>query len=401
MYNLLLVDDEESILDGLYKNVEWEDAEMTGVFRAADSESALRVMESNRIDVIVTDIRMPGLSGLEMSAVVRGRWPMTKIILLSGHREFDYARNALEIGVFAYHIKPVSYSGLLDSVRRAGQAIGEELRQVGVLLKAEERVRAASSLIAERLLTRWIVHGIPLSGEDLALAGSCGLRIAPEGSAFMAMFRLDEKDEDHGATVDYTTISLFLSDLIAGILADDWRPAVFSDRPGSFILLVAGEPEPLLGDMRRRFESAVDAIQESFRKTLGWLCTIIWGRVEPLSQAGKSYQELVKREKTQLLMEPGALIGPGNGRYAARASGKAAGDANAGLGGGMSAGAGANSGSGANAGADSGASTDANAGAGSGGSNNAASDAGSGGGLNIESLSGYPDMRILAQSGQR
>ena len=99
MYSLLLVDDETLILDGLYNNIAWEDSGFTDVYNADDAQKALEILDRRRVDVVVTDISMPGLSGLELCERIRARWPLCRVVMLTGYRDFEYACRAVELGV--------------------------------------------------------------------------------------------------------------------------------------------------------------------------------------------------------------------------------------------------------------------------------------------------------------
>ena len=112
MYSLLLVDDETLILDGLYNNIAWEDSGFTDVYKADDAQKALEILDRRRVDVVVTDISMPGLSGLELCERIRARWPLCRVVMLTGYRDFEYACRAVELGVYQYLVKPVRYEDL-------------------------------------------------------------------------------------------------------------------------------------------------------------------------------------------------------------------------------------------------------------------------------------------------
>ena len=119
MYSLLLVDDELLILDGLFNNIDWEESGFSNVYRASSAEAALDIMNKYRIDVVVTDISMPGMDGIEMCRHIKESWPLCRVIFLSGYRDFDYARRAVEMGVYQYLVKPVRYEDIQQTVEGA------------------------------------------------------------------------------------------------------------------------------------------------------------------------------------------------------------------------------------------------------------------------------------------
>ena len=106
-YNVLIVDDEDVIRDGLM-SYEWERLGFSAVCAASDGQEALRLMERNPIHVAITDIRMPKLDGLDFSRIVREQYPRCKTVILTGYKDFEYAKAAITHGVSDYLMKPVS-----------------------------------------------------------------------------------------------------------------------------------------------------------------------------------------------------------------------------------------------------------------------------------------------------
>lgn len=130
MAQLLIVDDERHITDRLSELVPWGESGVTAVHKAYSAEEALDVMESCTIDIVLTDIRMPGMSGLELSEQIRRRWRKTKCILLSGHAEFEYAKEAIRHGAVSYLLKPAKDEELLAAVAQVRVELEEEWRAV-------------------------------------------------------------------------------------------------------------------------------------------------------------------------------------------------------------------------------------------------------------------------------
>lgn len=113
MYKLLIVDDELGIREGLRDCYPWEELGYEVVRCLGDGKAALDYIERFCVDVILCDIRMPRMDGLELCREIRRRQLKTTIILLSGYSEFEYAREALRYGVCDYILKPVQYEIIL------------------------------------------------------------------------------------------------------------------------------------------------------------------------------------------------------------------------------------------------------------------------------------------------
>lgn len=141
---ILLVDDEPIVLEGLSNIIQRFEGDWQIVGALTSGEEALKALPRLRPDLIITDIRMYELSGLELAAQVRQHYPDMLVVLLTGHADFSFAQQAVAIGAFEYLLKPSRYEDILSCLRRA-----RHLLATRVHLKAEhERLvqREQSSL---------------------------------------------------------------------------------------------------------------------------------------------------------------------------------------------------------------------------------------------------------------
>ncbi len=115
LYKVFLVEDEIVTREGIRDSVDWAGAGLRWCGEAPDGELALAMIEAEAPDILITDIKMPFMDGLELSRIVRERLPQTRIVILSGHDEFRYAQEAIQLGVTDYLLKPVSAQELLDA----------------------------------------------------------------------------------------------------------------------------------------------------------------------------------------------------------------------------------------------------------------------------------------------
>lgn len=113
MLRVFLVDDESVIREMLRDTVPWERCGYTFVGEAGDGEMALPMIRQAKPDVLITDIRMPFMDGLSLSKLVLQEFPQMKVIVISGHADFEYARQAISLGVEQYLLKPVTKNTLL------------------------------------------------------------------------------------------------------------------------------------------------------------------------------------------------------------------------------------------------------------------------------------------------
>ena len=126
MIKVFLVEDEAIIRRGIKKNVEWEKNGFEFVGEAGDGEYAYPQILKTEPDILITDIKMPFMDGLELSHLVNKILPNTKIIILSGYNEYEYAKEAITIGISEYLLKPVTAASLTAVLRKVKEEIREE-----------------------------------------------------------------------------------------------------------------------------------------------------------------------------------------------------------------------------------------------------------------------------------
>ena len=118
-HNILIVDDEQLIRQGLRVRIEYLGIDVDEIFEAENGLMALRLQEEHPIDVVITDIRMPDMDGLELIQEMQKKNNQIKFVVLSGYAEFSYAETAIRLGVKAYLLKPVSNDDLKAAFDKA------------------------------------------------------------------------------------------------------------------------------------------------------------------------------------------------------------------------------------------------------------------------------------------
>ena len=138
MLKVFLVEDESIMREGLRDGIPWEQYGYTFVGEASDGEMALPLIRKTRPDVLITDIKMPFMDGLQLSQIVSSELPNTKIIIISGYDDFEYARSAIEVGAMQYLLKPVTRSAMQKILMQISEKIESEREQSEYLDKFRE-----------------------------------------------------------------------------------------------------------------------------------------------------------------------------------------------------------------------------------------------------------------------
>lgn len=125
-YHVFLAEDKAMIRCNIRENSIWKNSEFQLCGDAANGEEALEKIRSLPVDILITDIRMPFMDGLKLSAILKEERPDIRIIILSGYSEFDYAKKAIQLGVTEYLMKPITPSSLLKSLQNAAAMIDKD-----------------------------------------------------------------------------------------------------------------------------------------------------------------------------------------------------------------------------------------------------------------------------------
>lgn len=126
MIKVFLAEDETIIRQGIKNNIDWNSNGFELVGEAGDGEYAYPMILKYQPDILLTDVKMPFMDGLELSRAVKKALPKTKIIVFSGYNEFDYAKEAIKIGISDYLLKPVTAVSLMESLKKVADQILEE-----------------------------------------------------------------------------------------------------------------------------------------------------------------------------------------------------------------------------------------------------------------------------------
>jgi two-component system response regulator YesN len=160
LYKVFLVEDEIVAREGIRDNVDWKSAGFEFCGEASDGELALPLIEELQPDVLITDIKMPFMDGLQLCKIVRERMPWVKIVILSGHDEFDYAQSAIKLGVSEYLLKPINAAEIGNVLQKVAALLDQERAEREDLKQLQNQIKDNLALQRERLLLRLVVGGV-------------------------------------------------------------------------------------------------------------------------------------------------------------------------------------------------------------------------------------------------
>ena len=140
LYKVFFVEDEIITREGIRDNVDWRASGFEFCGEASDGELALPLLRAAQPDVLITDIKMPFMDGLQLSKIVREHMPWVKIVILSGHDEFEYAQKAIGLGVTDYLLKPVTVQKLQTVLHKLNMQLDQERMEKERLKELQEQM---------------------------------------------------------------------------------------------------------------------------------------------------------------------------------------------------------------------------------------------------------------------
>lgn len=160
---VFLVEDEMVIRRGIKNSIDWEKEGYIFCGEASDGELAYPMIIKEKPDILITDIRMPFMDGLELCKLVKKELPNIKILILSGYDEFDYAKEAIRPGVTEYLLKPISSGKLLEALNGVSESIRREKEDKDLVRKYMEEMRENTEHEKQKFFEQMIAGNLSMA----------------------------------------------------------------------------------------------------------------------------------------------------------------------------------------------------------------------------------------------
>lgn len=298
MVKLLICDDEVKICRLIKNLIDWEELGVDVVGTANDGLTALRIAEDEKPDIIITDIRMPGMDGLDLIRKIRGQKMDTDFIIISGYRQFDYAQQAIRFGVEDYIVKPINGRELRQMVSRIIEKRNANRTLIRGKEDAEMRLRENQKIIRTSYLNR-ILDG----GRDSEMMRA---HMKTDGTLRAVLVKPDIDCRENGADVYRALLRKVgeIADQVFGQFPVSCVSAVKDE--GVFLLLSYGEDinlNDVLRLLKRKIIMQSNAFFPRFTITIG-----IGREKDSLSGIGESVDEARRAVLSRLFIGTGEMI---------------------------------------------------------------------------------------------
>ena len=267
MYKLLIVDDEEIIRRAIARILEWEGLGFSPVQQAEDGRQALAMALEEKPDLILADIQMPFMTGLEMAQALREPLPDTAVVILSGHNEFQLAQQAIGLGVMDYILKPLGAASLTRQMKEIRVRLDARRRETEYLVKARSRLRQSLPVLRESCLNALVCA--PGGARD-ALRRLEQLECPLETGPFTVC--VIEPEPDRMPPEDAELHAFAVKNITMESLGE--RHPVFSDPQGRIVAVVCHGALPPGSEPREMVPEILEVIRNSVGVFLGTSATV-------------------------------------------------------------------------------------------------------------------------------
>lgn len=294
MLKVLIVDDEPYAIRAIVKSVRFERLGFDEVHTAAGANEAKRILREHPIDLIICDIEMPGMNGLDFTEWVNGQYPEIGTIFLTGHAEFTYAQKAIQLSSLEYLLKPVKVDLLEAALQRAADKIVQD-REASRVVEANKKYRrmweSQKALIVERFWQSLLAgKGVPAREERQ----SVNLPMEPDAPVLPVLISIEQWRRDFGNR-DEDIMEYALRNAAAELILGAERGDIVKDSNGILFALAYGSKDKemerdLLAGACRRF---IEACHRYFYCSVS--CYI--GYEAPMVRLNEVYHRLIELER--------------------------------------------------------------------------------------------------------
>lgn len=286
MIKVFLVEDEIVMREGIKKKIPWETEGYEFAGEASDGELAYPLIKKVRPDIIITDIKMPFMDGLELSKLVKKEMPKTKIIVLSGYNDFEYAQKAIRLGVAAYLLKPITPGALLKTVSEVAEQIRREREEEEMMETYKRELEENTERERKKLFDDIVKNRI--NWEEAQERGrSLGIELSASRYQVMLLKLLQE-----GSAKEYSEEDVTCQLNVQKMLEQE-------EHIISFIRGVEGWGIILLAESRKELDTMREQVEKKLQRIVGEYEHINWfgdcgSIVESLEGLSGSYHDAEK-----------------------------------------------------------------------------------------------------------
>ncbi len=238
LYKIIIVDDEQEARTAIKNTVYWEKAGFTIIGDAENGQDALEKLEILEPDVLMTDIRMPYIDGLELAKRAKKLYPSLKIIICSGYNDFEYAKEAIRLGVSEYVLKPVNREDLTNILLKVKEKLDDEISKSRDLDILRNNYKASIPILREQFLNNLIL-GKTVKDEIEDKVKRYGIDLMPSKTWVVSVVDIEEGGSET-SSIDKELIPVSVQKFIYDKLSKKYKCCVFTSASDTKLVIITG-----------------------------------------------------------------------------------------------------------------------------------------------------------------
>lgn len=285
MLKIFLAEDEVIVRETIKRMIPWEELGFELVGEAADGEMALPLLIRQKPDLLITDIKMPFMDGLTLAKLAKKELPELKIVILSGYDDFNYAKQAISIGVEEYLLKPITKNALIERLSEIRSRYEHEKTQKEYYEKFQREMQVYEKN-SNRDFFEALVCGSMDMMEVYKKAEKLGLDIVAEAYNIL-IFTMNSEEDFSGQKEGYSEWEAESLEMLEDFFSDNTSAMLFRCNIFSYGVLIKGQKETIDENTRSCIDEIKKILDRKEQKRQWFVA--VGESVERLSQLQKSY----------------------------------------------------------------------------------------------------------------
>lgn len=285
MLKIFLAEDEVIIRETIKRMIPWEELGFELVGEAADGEMALPLLIRQKPDLLITDIKMPFMDGLTLAKLAKKELPELKIVILSGYDDFNYAKQAISIGVEDYLLKPITKNALIERLSEIRSRYEHEKTQKEYYEKFQREMQAYEKNSSRDFFEALVCGSMDMM-EVYKKAEKLGLDIVAEAYNIL-IFTMNSEEDFSGQKEGYSEWEAESLEMLEDFFSDNTSAMLFRCNIFSYGVLIKGQKETIDENTRSCIDEIKKILDRKEQKRQWFVA--VGESVERLSQLQKSY----------------------------------------------------------------------------------------------------------------
>ena len=285
MLKIFLAEDEVIVRETIKRMIPWEELGFELVGEAADGEMALPLLIRQKPDLLITDIKMPFMDGLTLAKLAKKELPELKIVILSGYDDFNYAKQAISIGVEDYLLKPITKNALIERLSEIRSRYEHEKTQKEYYEKFQREMQAYEKNSSRDFFEALVCGSMDMM-EVYKKAEKLGLDIVAEAYNIL-IFTMNSEEDFSGQKEGYSEGEAESLEMLEDFFSDNTSAMLFRCNIFSYGVLIKGQKETIDENTRSCIDEIKKILDRKEQKRQWFVA--VGESVERLSQLQKSY----------------------------------------------------------------------------------------------------------------